>query len=377
MADRLAVISVNASWNVINFRMCVIRALQREGFRVAVIAPADEYSARFESLGVDYYPIEIDKKGISPRRDLTLLRDFHRLLSRLRPAVFLGYTAKPNVYGSLAAHRLRIPVINNVSGLGTAFIGNPLLTRIVSTLYRLAFRRSATVFFQNADDRSLFVSKRLVREEQARLLPGSGIDLKRFAPAEDEGSRSAAPVRFILISRLLRDKGVFEYVEAARILKAEGSDAQFRLLGPTGAANRTAIGSDEVADWVRRGLIDYLGSTDDVRSFIADADCVVLPSYREGLPRILLEGAAMAKPLVATDVPGCRDVVQDGVNGLLCAARDAGSLAAAMRRMTQMTAEQRTQMGRSGRRMVEERFDERFIDQAYVDAVLKATAAKR
>src|SRR4051794_6189942 len=230
MQPRTIVISINASWNIINFRQGLIDALRQDGHRIVALAPLDGSSGRFRALGIDYQPIAMDPKGVSPLKDLGLLWRYGRMLRRLRPDVFLGYTAKPNIYGSLAAQALGIKVVNNVSGLGTAFIREGLLTRILSTLYRIAFRRSATVFFQNEEDRALFVRKKLVRPDQARLLPGSGIDIDLFRPAATAGTPGEGFI-FLLVARLLRDKGVREYVEAARRVRAERPQARFRILG--------------------------------------------------------------------------------------------------------------------------------------------------
>ena len=371
MKQRIAVISINASWNIVNFRRGLIAGLQSHGFRVVALAPPDAYSARFAELGVDYVPIAMDKKGVSPARDLLLLARYYRILRRLKPDILLAYTAKPNVYGSLAAQALGIPVINNVSGLGTAFIRQGLLTRIVSGLYRLAFRRSSTIFFQNEEDRDLFVAQKLVRPGKARLLPGSGIDVSRFTPVQ---SRAPGPFTFLLIARLLWDKGVGEYVEAARIVRRTMPDTRFQLLGFLDVENRTAVPRQAVDSWVAEGLIDYLGVSDDVRQQIAASDCVVLPSYREGLPRTLLEAAAMARPLIATDAPGCRQVVRHGVNGHLCALRDAASLAEAMLAMLRAPEAERRRMGAAAREMAESEYDEKIVVNRYIEAIGEALA---
>jgi glycosyltransferase involved in cell wall biosynthesis len=371
MTQKTILISINAAWNILNFRLGLIRALQAEGYRVVALAPPDAWSGRFAELGIEYHPIEIDRQGVSPLRDARLFARYYRILRRIRPDAYLGYTAKPNVYGSLAAQALGIPVINNVSGLGTAFIRQGLLTRIVSQLYRTAFRRSATVFFQNEEDRDLFVRGRLVRADRAGLLPGSGIDLDRFRPSPAPAPAPDA-IAFLLIARLLWDKGVGEYVEACRRLRAELPGARFRLLGFLDVPNRTAVARADVEAWVAEGLIDYLGPADDVRPAIAAADCVVLPSYREGLPRTLLEAAAMAKPIIATDVPGCRQVVDKGMNGFLCAARDPGSLADAMLRMARLSGEERQAMGAAGRAKMEAEYDERLVVARYLAAIRAA-----
>jgi glycosyltransferase involved in cell wall biosynthesis len=317
------------------------------------------------ALDVERIAVRIDRAGLNPLADLKLFADYRRLLRGLRPAGYLGYTIKPNIYGSLAAASLGVPAVPNVSGLGTAFIRGGALQSIVTRLYRFGFARAPVVFFQNDEDRQLFVARRIVRPERARVLPGSGVDLERFAPAPPpEG-----PAVFLLVSRLLRDKGVVEFVDAARKLRSTLPQARFQLLGPIDDGNRTAITRAELDCWANEGIIEYLGVTDDVRPFIAEASVVVLPSYREGLPRSLLEAAAMGRPLIATDVPGCRDVVENGINGYLCAVRDASSLADAMRRFADLPRTNRLAMGEAARRRVQERFSEEFVVRAYLDVI--------
>jgi glycosyltransferase involved in cell wall biosynthesis len=363
---RTIVLSANGDWNIANFRAGLIRGLQDGGYNPVVIAPHDPATdSRMRELGVERIPISIERSGLNPWADLRLLHQYRKLLQKLRPAAYLGYTIKPNIYGSRAAGSLGIPAIPNVSGLGTAFMRDGPLQQVVMRLYRLGFRRAPVVFFQNSEDRDLFVVRRLVREGQARLLPGSGVDLDRFAPAPQHNG----PPTFLLVGRLLRDKGVYEFVEAARSLRGMVPSARFQLLGPIDEGNRSAISSDQVDGWVAEGLVEYLGTTDDVRPFIAQATAVVLPSYREGLPRSLLEAAAMERPLLATDAPGCREVVEDGVNGYDCAVRDVQSLASAMQRLAGASPEQRLALGRAGRRKVEERFSEKFVVQAYLDVL--------
>lgn len=361
------VISVNTSWNVVNFRAGLVRALVAAGFEVVVIAPEDAYSARLGDLGCRFVPLAMDNQGASPRRDFGLFLRFRRLLAAERPIAFLGYTVKPNVYGSLAALSLGIPTINNVSGLGTAFIRQSWLTSVVKLLYRLALRRASRVFFQNEEDRALFVRDGLVPAPVAAVLPGSGIDLQHFATSELPKARPG-PV-FLLVARLLVDKGVNEYVEAARRVRQRHPHARFQLLGFLDVENRTAIGRATLESWVGEGTIEYLGAADDVRPFIGAADCVVLPSYREGTPRTLLEAAAMARPLIATDVPGCRDLVEPGVNGYLCKARDPADLAAAMLRFIEHSPAERQAMGMHSRRLVEQRYDERIVVDRYLEVV--------
>lgn len=370
MTGSRVVIATNTSWNIYNFRAGLVRSLTANGYEVVAVAPPDAWSHRLQELGCRYVPLAMDNKGVSPRRDLTLLLNYRRLLAAERPVAFLGYTIKPNVYGSLAAHSLNIPTINNVSGLGTAFIKQSWLTAIVQVLYRVALGSAGRVFFQNEEDRALFVARHLVDAKDTEVLPGSGIDLTHFTPPVGVHSADSkvGPV-FLLIARLLRDKGVVEFVDAARRVRQVHPGARFQVLGFLDSPNRTAITRNQVDQWVRDGVIEYLGVADDVRPYIAAADCIVLPSYREGTPRTLLEAAAMGRPLIATDVPGCRDVVDDGVNGLLCAVRDAGDLADKIDTFISLPPTLRSAMGTASRLLVEQRYDERAVIERYLVAL--------
>jgi glycosyltransferase involved in cell wall biosynthesis len=360
------VLSANSQWNIVNFRSGLIRALREAGFEPVVIAPPDESAEqRMRELGVERIGVEVERSGLNPLADLKLLSAYRRLLKQMRPAAYLGYTIKPNIYGCIAAASAGIPAVPNVSGLGTAFMRGGPLRQLAILLYRFAFRRAPVVFFQNEEDRRLFIDLRIVSADRARVVPGSGIDLEHFRQVPLPAS---GPV-FLLISRLLRDKGVLEFVDAARQVRSELPDARFQLLGPVDDSNRSAVGAAAVRSWVEEGIIEYLGTTDDVRPYIAEASVIVLPSYREGLPKSLLEGAAMGRALIAADVPGCRDVVEDGLNGYLCPPRDALSLAGAIRKMAALPKTERVAMGAAGRARIQDRFSETLVIGAYLGAL--------
>lgn len=384
MANLKLVITINTAWNIYNFRAGLIRALVEAGFEVVAVAPFDAYAQRLAALGCRYVPLPMDNKGTSPVRDLVLMWRFWRLLRRERPAVFLGYTVKPNVYGSIAARALGIPVVNNIAGLGTVFVRGGWLAWLVKALYRLALSRSKRVFFQNDEDRALFLREGLVQSAQTGLLPGSGVDLQHFAPVPrplrgteavagvDQG---IAPLCFLLVARLFWDKGVGEFVEAACRVRKLAPNARFQLLGFLEVQNPAAIDGATVNAWVAEGAVEYLGATDDVRPYLAGADCVVLPSYyMEGTPRSLLEAAAMARPIITTDWVGCRNVVEDGVNGMLCRVRDAVDLADKMLVVMSLSYAQRAAMGAAGRAKVEREFDEKIVIGEYLRELSRITA---
>lgn len=250
--------------------------------------------------------------------------------------------------------------------------------RFVRWLYRMALGTSAKVFFQNNDDRQMFVAGGLVRAEVADLLPGSGVDLARFAVAPLEpAAGTERKYRFLLIARMLYDKGVGEYVEAAKLIRARWPQAECCLLGFVDAQNPSAISRAQMDAWVEAGYVSYLGLSDDVCTEIAAADCIVLPSYREGTPRTLLEAAAMGRPIITTDAVGCREVVDDGHNGLLCQPRDAADLAAKMEHMLSLTHAQRAEMGLRGRAKMEAEFDEQIVIRKYLAAIEEVLARRR
>ncbi len=363
-------ISANLAWNLVNFRAGLIRFLIDRGFHVVGVAPADPLAeAQLRALGCGFEPVKMDAKGLSPVADIQCLLEYCKLMKKYRPAAYLGYTVKPNVYGGLAARLCGIPHIANISGLGTAFIRQNIITSIVSGLYRIGLARTSTIFFQNISDRDLFLEKGLIDPAKVYLVPGSGIDTDHFYAAAPP---TTAAKNFLMVGRLLRDKGVLEYVEAARIIRAERPDVTFKLMGFLDVQNRTAISRSQVDAWVASGVIEYLPPTDDVRPFVEASDCVVLPSYREGTSRVLLEAAAMARTIVATDVPGCREVVIHGKSGLLCKPRDPASLAAAIKHVIGLSSAELAAMGRAGRTHVARHFTQDIVNRCYWDALQRA-----
>ena len=366
--------TVNAAWNIWNFRRPLVEALQADGHRVTVLAPPDDAVEDLERLGCRVRPLEMSVKGLNPLEDMRLQRRFARIFREISPDAVLSYTIKNNVFGARAARSVGVPFLPNVTGLGTAFLSGKLLQTVTEQLYRRSFAGLPVVFFQNEDDRDLFLDRRLVAADQARLLPGSGIDLQRFAPAPMPDPD--APPVFLMIARLLRDKGVVEFVDAARQIKSRHPKARFQLLGAVGSENRSAIDRSTLDGLVAEGVVEYLGTTPDVRPAITAASCVVLPSYREGAPRTLIEAAAMGRPVIATDVPGCRAVVDNGVSGFLCAVRSADSLSAAMERFLALPPDPQREMGAAGRSKMTREYDQALVVDAYRAALVQITGAR-
>jgi glycosyltransferase involved in cell wall biosynthesis len=360
------VITYNTSHYILLFRLNLVRALQESGYDVVAVSPLDRYSCQLAAYGIIHVPMSIDSRGISPIRDLSLLLRLFNAYRAIRPIAILHFTIKPNIFGSIAARPLRVPTINNITGLGSSFLRGGIVSFITQFLYRFAFAASDTVFFQNHYDLDIFQTKRLVTSSQASLLPGSGIDTQKFSPRHSVTRRHKFV--FLLIGRLIKDKGVNEYVEAVRKLKILGHhDFEAHLLGQLMPADIGGFDLAQINEWECEQLVRYLGEVDDVRDVIAAADCVVLPSYREGTSKSLLEAASMQKPIVATDVPGCNNVVQHNHNGLLCIPKNIDDLAEKMLMMLRMPADARIRMGALGRAKVENEFDEKIVIRRYID----------
>ncbi len=362
---KIAVV-VNTSWNLYNFRMNFVKALLAQGHEVHTIAPLDQYTRILRQAGCIHHELKMDTRGANPFRDAGLILEMFRIYRRVKPDVVLHYTIKPNIYGTLAAAMLRIPVINNVCGLGTAFLRKNLVSVVATLLYKVSFRFARKVFFQNPDDLKLFVGKKLVRDSAADLVPGSGIDLKKFKPVEFSRNKRFT---FLMVSRIISDKGIYEYIDAIRKLRSRGVDARFQLLGAKDPEHKRGISEQEINQWIESGLIEYLGTTNDVREHVGQADCVVLPSYREGTPRTLLEAASLGKPIIATNVPGCNNVVIDGYNGLLCRLKDADDLAEKMSEMLSYGDEQLRTFGANGRLKMQTEYDESLVINKYLRAL--------
>jgi glycosyltransferase involved in cell wall biosynthesis len=370
----IVVLSANNCWNLANFRAPLLTGLQQAGYRLIAFAPLDSHAEDLRRLGVEVRPVPIARSGMNAVTDARLLFRYVRMLREIKPAAYCGFTIKPNVYGAIAARIARVPAINNVTGLATPYLSEGIVWAIAERLYRFAFGRSHTVFYHNEEDLRLMIERKVVRPGQGRVIPGSGVNLDHFRP--DEATTEDEPLRFLFFGRLILHKGMREFIDAVRMLRPVMPNARFQLLGNPDPGNPTSVSEQELQSWVADGIVDHLGEHRDVRPYISQASVVVLPTYREGMSRALLEGAAMGKPLIGSDVAGSRELVDDGVTGLLCRARDARSLADAMRRMGSMTPDQLRDMGRAARAKVEREFSEDVVVRAYLDVLAEAVGSR-
>ncbi|EOX1846902.1 glycosyltransferase family 4 protein [Vibrio cholerae] len=359
----------NTAWSVFNFRHSLIKELLSSGVELYVIAPEDKFSAKLTEMGCQVLDLPMQAKGVNPIADLGLMLRLLRHYREIKPDFIIHYTIKPNIYGSLAAKLAGIPSLAITTGLGYTFVNQNVVSQVARQLYKFAFCYPQEVWFLNEDDRRAFLEHHLIEPDKAVLLHGEGVNLNHFVPTDKP--QPDGNVRFLLIARMLRDKGVCEFVEAARQIRQHYPNAIFQLLGDCGVPNPSVIGREEIAQWEKEGVVEYLGTTDDVRPIIAQADCLVLPSYREGIPRTMIESAAMAKPLIVSDAPGCRDVVLDGQTGYLCEVKNAQSLAQRCEQFLTLSDSEKQAMGNAGRSFMEAKFDEKWVIKQYFATLKK------
>lgn len=367
------IMAANTAWNIVNFRSGLVRALKSAGYEVIVVTPEDVAGkVDFHAMGVTHVPIDMKRSGKNPFKDAMIILRYLAIIKRFRPRAFLGFTIKPNLYGSIASRMAGVDMLANISGLGSAFSKDGPVRRLIISFYKLSFSPKTKVFFQNPDDQEEFLSNKIVSRDQAILLPGSGIDLNYFALTALPDGR----ITFLLAARLLVDKGVRVYAEAARVLKKQLPDARLQLLGPLDPDNPSGISASELNGWIDEGVVEYLGAADDVRPFIANAHFVVLPTvYREGVPHVLLEAASMGRPVITTDTPGCREAVEDSVSGRICQPGSVESLVEVISSCASLPISEISAMGTAGRSRMERRFDERFVHSSYLNALRNPVAS--
>jgi glycosyltransferase involved in cell wall biosynthesis len=360
----LIALLANSSKAVYKFRFNLIKALLANGYKVVVLAVDDGFVGELRVVGADFCPIRVKNPVLDPLGDCRFICELFFIFKRLRPEFVISYTAKPVIYGGFIATLLGLKFISFVTGLGSAFAGGGLLPWLMRLLYRFTQLKASKVIFLNKDDHDYFLQNNMVKNDKTVILNGEGVDADDFAfeilPPLSEG------VNFLLIARLIRDKGVVEFAEAARIMKNTNEKANFFLLGSRARENRSCIADEQLASWTEAGILTYLGEVTDVRPYISKAHCVVLPSYGEGMPFSLLEAASMGRVLIATDVPGSRDVVLHGINGYLCAPKNASDLANKMSLLLKLTYDEISTMAAKSREQIENKYDYRIINSKFM-----------
>lgn len=372
MGDRLkAILFANTDWYLYNFRLAYAEFLQQQGWEVVFISPNGEHAQKLLAAGFRHIPFEFSRKGINPIQEKETISGIRALYEAEKPDLVHHFTIKCVIYGSLAAKETGITsIVNSITGLGYMFLSNKphvkVIREVVKHLYKKALDDSQ-VIFENPDDRKLFLEMGLLNEENSNVVLGTGIDTERFVP---EPPTNSIPLT-ILPARMIWDKGIKEFVEAAQMIHEEGVNARFALIGSNDTGNPTCIPFDQLTQWQKEGNVEWWGWQDDVPTVISMSHIVCLPSYREGLPKILIEAASCGRPIVTTDVPGCREVVKDDYNGYLVPEKNAKALKDALLKLIN-DPEKRLEMGKASRELAIEKFSNEIVNNGIYTVYQKA-----
>lgn len=352
----------NYAWTVFNFRLPLIQFLRSRGFHVVVLTQYDGYEKKIRPHVDDIHNLLISRRGMNPFFEICSLLFIGYQLYRLRPHYVLAFTIKPVLYSSLVSKVLALRVVPMITGLGTSFLHGPLLRSFIIMLYRWCLNKSYAVIFQNTNDRDIFISCNIIKHHQSLISPGSGIDLDYFQPQKIQLKKG---LEFLFVGRLIKDKGIKEFLEMAKMVKGKYSNVTFKILGPLAVENRSALSGSELEEITSLGFVTYLGDALDVRPHIAACDCVVLPSYREGMARVLIEAGALGRLCITSNVTGCRDIIIDGFNGFLCEPRSVDSLVVQVERLICLSDQELEVMRANAVDLVKTKFDQKIVFDIY------------
>ena len=371
LKGKIIVVIENGLLSTYTMREGLMLRLLREGCTVYILTHTNKFVPQVEKMGLKVF--NVGSGNLNPFKVARYIYNLRKALKKIKPDVCLTFSIRPAIWGNLITRQLHISTITNITGVGPLFISKNLVYRTARSLYRNALSKTKKVFFQNYDDMNLFLERKFVKPAVAERVPGSGVDYNKFKPRISK-EKDTGTFIFLFIGRLIKDKGIFEYINAARCIKKKFPHTIFNVIGPFWTQNlrRNTITHTQLKHWIEEGVIDYLGEKKDVRKFIAEADCIVLPSYREGTSNILLEAGSMEKPVITTNTTGCKEIVEDGITGLLCNVKDDSDLAEKMEKMLRFTEEKRNDMGKKARQKIIKEYDKQIVIDAYLQAISKA-----
>lgn len=354
---------VNHDVVIYNFRLEIVERFIKEGYHVIISSPFGERINDLIELGCEYHEISIDRHGMNPVSEFKLFKAYKKLFNEVKPDIILGFTIKPNIYGAWAAQSFNIPFVANITGLGTAVENPGIKQKILVKLYKIAFKNIQRVFFQNTENQQFFIDHKISIGKHA-LLPGSGVNLERFSvtdyPSDDV-------VRFLFISRIMKEKGIDQYLEAAEKIKKNNKNVEFHICGFCEKEYEGRL--KECND---NGTVIYHGMIREVSEFMKQIHCIVHPTYYpEGISNVLLESCASGRPIITTDRSGCREVVDDGVNGFMIPQKNSEKLAEALQKFLDLTYDEKKAFGLAARKKVEDEFDRQIVVNAYMLEVTK------
>lgn len=357
-------ILANKATGLYNFRFELIQRLTEEKYKVYFALPETEDDKRIKLIsetGASYIHTPMNRRGINPLEEVKLINIYKHVIKKIEPDVILTYTIKPNVYGTYVANKYNIPVIMNITGLGTS-LNTGKFKSIIKNMYKYACNKSKLVFFQNQENYNFFTSNNLIDTKKTKIIPGSGVNIDKFKPMQK--TKSDNKIRFLFIGRLMKDKGIEEYLEAAAKITKRYPNIEFQILGDFEEKKYKNIVENST-----NFQILYLGTSSDVRREIREVDCIVNPSYHEGMSNVLLEGAAMGKPLIASNIPGCKEIIDDGKNGFLFNVQSASDLENKIIKFLELNEEQRLEMEKQSRNKVKKEFDRNIVVNEYIKAI--------
>ena len=349
-------------------RRKLTETLIQKGYVITILSTGSAKELNFaKKLGFNV--INVGMSNTHPKEVFIYIKKVYQALKTINADLCLTFTMRPAIWGNMVSRILKIPVITNITGIGPLAESNSIAYRVARTLYRTALKKTKVVFFQNNDDLKIFLDKKFMRLEQAQIIPGSGVDVDFFKPIKKQ--HHDGKFIFLFISRLIKDKGILEYVAAAEIVRQKYPDVVCQVIGPyyNQTLKDNIISEEQIMHWLDEGLVHYLGAAEDVRPFIAEADCIVLPSYREGMSNVLLEAASMERPTIASNVTGCKEIIVDNKTGLLCRAKDAKDLSEKMISMLNVDMISRENMGKEARKHVESKFAKQIVIDAYLQSI--------
>lgn len=352
--NKRILILANLDIGLYKFRKNLIQELLNQGNEVFISLPKGLLVQNLQEMGCHFLETQVDRRGMNPITDIKLIKKYFKLIKKVRPDLIITYTIKPNIYGGIAARLCGVSYAVNITGLGTAFQKDNLMKKLVVFLYRRACRRAKTVFFENQENEEIFLQNNIIGKKQSCLLPGAGVDLKEYKFADYPKSENK--IRFLLIGRIMREKGIEEFLLSAVNLKKQYPEVSFDIVGPMEDDYKNRIQSLE-----KNQMIHYYGYQEDVKPMIRESHCFVLPSYHEGMANTLLEAGAMGRPLITSRIHGCMEAVEEGKNGWLVNVRDARELEQKMKKFIELPWEEKRKMGQESRRIMEERFRKEIV----------------
>jgi glycosyltransferase involved in cell wall biosynthesis len=365
------IINVNILWGAVNFRLDLMNQLISSGYNVVVVGSTDEFSrislSTLRAHNIQHHKIKLNRKNLNPINDLLYICSLIKIFQIEKPDYILNYTIKPNIFGSIAAIITSKRYINTVNGLGSAIINETILARVLRFMYKIAFIKSQEVLFQNPDDLNYFVSRSIVKNDIAEIVPGSGVDTRKYdMPIINQNK----VIKFNFIGRILKDKGVLEYIEAIRLLRLKyPTRAKYYLSGFIDDDNPSGIDRTNIGEWEKEGLIVYQPKTDNIMEYLKHTDVIVLPSYREGLSKMLIEAGSCRKPLITTNVPGCKQLISSNMNGYVCEAKDPIGLASIMGAILESSLHELMQMGENSRNHIKDNYSNEKVFAIYMKLI--------